>query len=286
LNLELLTWNLEPGTIPDNSQLKQLQSLVWKLITAPEGVKKGLADLAAKGDPAPEQLRAWIVSDHKLSAEGRLDVYANMYFYRLKDALLSDFPKVAKIVGDDRFHNLVTDFLLVHPSKHWSLRYLGEPFPGFLKGHRESQEFPWLPDLAALEWAWGDAFQAENSPVLDRESLAALGPDQWADVRFQLALGVHLVEAAWDLDALWEDTALVPAQKRQALLVYREDDMAAFHVVPDEDVPALKALLAGKTFAEVCEAALQSDDMDASAQHAARILGELFAKGLVSSYKV
>lgn len=277
---------MKPGTVSQNPRLKQLQGLVWKLITAPEGVQKGLADLAAKGDPAPEQLRKWIVSDHKLSAEGRLDVYANMYFYRLKDALLADYPKIAKIVGDDRFHNLVTDYLLVHPSKHYSLRYVGQPFAEFLKSHRESQEYPWLPDLAALEWAWGDAFQAENSPVLDRESLATLDPDQWAEVRFQLALGVHLVEVGWDLDALWENTALVPEQKRQALLVYREDDMAAFHVVPAEDVPALKALLDGKTFAEVCEAALQSDDMDASAQHAARILGELFAKQLISSYKV
>jgi len=273
-------------TVPQNPQLKQLQGLVWKLITAPEGVQKGLADLAAKGDPAPEQLRKWIVSDAKLSAEGRLDVYANMYFYRLKDALLADYPKVAKIIGDDRFHNLVTDFLLVHPSKHYSLRFLGEPFPGFLAKHADAQEFPWLPDLAALEWAWGDAFQAENSPVLDRESLATLGPDQWAEVRFQLALGVRLVEASWDLDALWENTALVPERKRQALLVYREDDMAAFHVVPEEDIPALKAILAGQTFSDVCEAALHGDDMDASAQHAARILGELFAKQLISSYNV
>jgi hypothetical protein len=272
--------------VPANPQLKELQGLVWKLITAPEGVEKGLKDLAAKGDPAPEQVRAWIVSDHKLSAEGRLDVYANMYFYRLRDALLSDFPKVAKILGDDRFHNLVTDFLLAHPSRHYSLRYLGEPFPAFLGGHSYGREFPWLWDLALLEWAWGDAFQAEDSPVLEREKLAALAPEQWADVHFRLVNGVHLVEAAWDLHALWDDEDQAPAQMRQTLLVYREDNLAAFQVVAEEDVAALKALLAGKSFADVCEAAVQGEDMDASAQHAARILGELFAKRLVSSYSL
>lgn len=264
-----------------NPPLSELQSLVWKLITAPEGVEKGLKDLAAKGDPAPEQVRAWIVSDEKLSAEGRLDVYANMYFYRLRDALAADFAKVHQIVGADAFHNLVTDFLLAHPPHHYSMRYLGQPFPAFLKGH----EIPWLADLAVLEWAWADAFQAENSPVLERESLASLGPDQWAGVSFTLVPGVHVLESDWDLFTLWDHLDQRPAEQRQTLLVYREDNLAAFHVVAAEDVPALKALAAGKSFAEVCEAAVAGDDMDAAAHRAARVLGELFAKRLISSYK-
>ncbi len=261
--------------------LDAVQNLIWKLIRAPEGVEKGLAELTAKGDPAAEQVHKWIVSDDRLSAEGRLDVYANMYFYRLKDVLLEDFPKVAAKLGEERFHNLITDFLLQHPSEHYSLRYLGRPFAAFIAGHSLGGEFPGAADLAALEYALGEAFQAANAPQMERAALADIPQDKWPDVRFTIAPCVQIVQAGCDVDSLWDHPEETAKPAKQTLLVYRLDNQSHREIVPEADVPAVLALAEGRPFAEVCEP-LPSE---VAAQRAAQIVADWLNAGLISGYR-
>jgi len=75
--------------------LKQLQSILYRLITAASGVAEGLAAekrLVAEGGMPAGGLDALVLGDDRLSAEDRVDIYANMYFYRLLDVLKEDFP--------------------------------------------------------------------------------------------------------------------------------------------------------------------------------------------------
>ncbi|HEV2169709.1 MAG TPA: DNA-binding domain-containing protein, partial [Candidatus Binatus sp.] len=103
-------------------ELRNIESLLYRLITAPEGVRDGLGRerrLPAGG------LGAIIDGDDRLDAVDRLDIYANMYFYRLLDVLREDFPATAAVVGTDLFHNLVTGYLLEHPPTEPSIAYAG-----------------------------------------------------------------------------------------------------------------------------------------------------------------
>ena len=103
--------------------LKELESLLYRLITAPSGVAEGLAaerDLGAGG------LDAIVLGDDRLSAEARVDIYANMYFYRILDALKEDFPATLAVLGDDNFHNLVTGYLLEYPPTEPSISHCGQ----------------------------------------------------------------------------------------------------------------------------------------------------------------
>src|SRR5208283_4803243 len=86
------------------SHLKRLESLLYRLITAPSGVAEGLAAERTLGAGGLDDL---VLGDERLSAEARVDIYANMYFYRLLDALKEDFPATLTVLGDDNFHNLV-----------------------------------------------------------------------------------------------------------------------------------------------------------------------------------
>ena len=70
--------------------LAALQKLFHGLATAPEGVEPGLAQLGLTAS----DLSAVIAGDERLSAIERLDIYANMYFFRLLDVLRDDFPKL------------------------------------------------------------------------------------------------------------------------------------------------------------------------------------------------
>ena len=138
--------------------LKASQQLFWDLITAPKGVAAGASDLAEKGRLDSNNLAFLVEPSSRLSPAEHLDIYADMYFYRLRDALAEDYSKVTAVTGGARFHNFVTDFLLAHPSRHPSMRYLGAPLAGMLASHALNDEMPYLADLARLEWARIDVF--------------------------------------------------------------------------------------------------------------------------------
>jgi len=109
--------------------LHDTQSLLSKLITSPEGAASALAALQGG-----EHTRAGglVRGDARLSSLERIDVYADMYYYRIRDCIADDFPTLRAVVGAAHFHNLITDYLLQHPSSHFSLRQVGRSLPAFV----------------------------------------------------------------------------------------------------------------------------------------------------------
>jgi hypothetical protein len=186
-----------------NPGLENTESLFWSLITAPEGVRPGLDDLVRRGAASPGDLDAMIDAGAKMTPADRLDVYANMYFFRLLDCLKEDFPKLLEALGAGRFHNLATDYLLACPSAHPSLRYVGERLPAFLAGHALGRECPVLADLARLEWARADLFDAADAATLTREHLATLPQDEAGDVHLRLVPACTLLNLDHDAPRLW-----------------------------------------------------------------------------------
>jgi hypothetical protein len=269
-------------------RLRELQLLIWRLLEAPQGAAQGLEELAKEGALSAESLESWIASDDRLSALGRVDIYANMYFYRLRDSLREDFPKTVQVVGDEGFHNLVTDYLLAHPSSHWSMRYVGLRLPDFLKSHRLLEAFPFLADLAAVEWAHTDLFQMENAPVLTREELAAVPPERWGDLRFRVTPAVALLGLDWDVAALWGvlergEAATGARRTSQDLLVWREGFLVEHAPVDADEAEALRALMAGRTFGTICERLSGGGaNIEEAAARASGLLVGWLGRGLLS----
>ena len=177
-----------------HKNLKSTQLSLSKLIRAPNGV----ADALRKD---PQSLP--IVGNKKLSAVERLDIYANMYFFRIRDALKEDFPKVLQIVGEENFHNLVTGCLLKYPSKHWSLRYVGQHFSDYLKSKRISSRWSCLSDLAKFEWALIDVFDGSRVRVLSREELLALGERKIQKQKLKSIQTLRVIKSLWPLDEIF-----------------------------------------------------------------------------------
>ncbi len=79
------------------------------------------------------------VSTPQLSADERLEIYANMFVWRQIDALREDFPKLAQLLGDEGFYATAEKYLRVDPSTQPSLGQLGRHFASFVAetaGHR------------------------------------------------------------------------------------------------------------------------------------------------------
>ena len=268
--------------------LRSVQSLFWRLLCAPEGVRQGAAELQRAGEIESQDLSFLVRPDARLGAVERLDIYADMYFYRLRDCLAEDFPKLAAWIGDARFHNLATDYLLAHPSTHFSLRQLGSSLPGFLRTHPLEREFPALADLASLEWARVDVFDdADAAPLSKQELLEAGGsaPEKFAVAMIPSARLLRVDAAVLPLwsrldgaDAAEEDGDRMRSARTEncAARVWRKGFAVLHRSLPADEEHCLRALAAGAaTLAQLAELLLEQQPSGTPPEHAAQRLALL-----------
>jgi hypothetical protein len=181
------------------SLLRDTEQLFWKLISAPEGVAAALRQDDNKSIALDEILRG----DERLTAVQRLDIYANMYFYRLLDILRTDYEAVVAAVGDAAFHNLVTDYLLVCPSLHPSVRNVGQRLPQFLDDHALGRERPWLGELARLERARIEVFDGPDAEPLTLDELRTLAPEDFVALKLPVIPNRIRLEVGHAVDDFW-----------------------------------------------------------------------------------
>jgi hypothetical protein len=226
--------------------LAQTQDVLSSLITG-RLMGPGLADPAE-----------FIDGDRRASAAERVAVYAFMYRARLVEALESQFPRLAKQVGGEVFGELASGYVQEHPSAHPSLRLLGATFADWLaRRHRELA----LADLAKLEWARADIFDAGDEHVLDLETVRAWPRERFAELPIKL-IGAHrLLALARGTVTAWQeigdgesvDEVVVPASDTESVVVWRQG-VAVFHrTVGEAEHAALELAAAGTTLGRVCE---------------------------------
>ena len=126
--------------LPSSPSLAAVQAIFYDLVTAPEGVASRLLEREREGDAL--HLEALVRPSTKMSPAERVDVYANMYFYRILDVLRDELPRTLAAVGDGAFHNLVTDYLLDCRPAHPSLREVGARLPEYMARHSLGRSRP------------------------------------------------------------------------------------------------------------------------------------------------
>jgi hypothetical protein len=240
-------------------KLAELQDAFWRLITAPEPVAKTLPALAARDHGVPP-LGTWIAADSEAAAIQRLDVYANMYFFRLLDVLRGDYPNTVKLVGDDAFHNLVTGYLIAHPSDNPSLRWIGRHLPDHLEESELVARFPAVASLARLEWVRGEAFDAEDAPVATASALAAATPASWSAMRLRMQPALRLLELDHRVLPMWlaleRGEAEIPAAPREParVVIWRRGFRVYHRAVGAPEYECIRMAISGASFAAICEA--------------------------------
>jgi uncharacterized protein (UPF0276 family) len=237
------------GTTPERPHtLERTQRLLFAALTWPEGV----ADFVrAGGEPTRTELLATCLAHGGLGAIERLDIYANAYFYRLLGALREVYPRLGEQLGETRFHNLVTGYLLEHPSTSPDLTDLAEQLPAYLRAHQMGRGSGALPDLAQLELALARALHAPDRAPLTRTDLLGLAPSEWP------GLELRLVPSACCL-TLQHDVTTPAAQgtfseRAGAVLVARRDHAAYFRRLDLFEGLALDHLNRARTFESLCE---------------------------------
>jgi hypothetical protein len=263
----------------ERPSLREVQQRFHALITAPEGVRAGLATLGLD----ETELARLVRGDGQKSAVDRLDVYANMYFFRIRDVLRDYFPSLAAALGDDGFHNAVTDYLVAYPPEHPSIRHAGARLPAFLDGHAPSSGRPWLAELARLEWARLQVFDAADAPLVTLEALRALPPDDFAALPLSLIPAHALVQTRFAADELWKDPARESsAGPERTLLVWRRDLRAVHRPIEKLELDALALAAASRPFGAVCDLVMERVPVDDAPRTAFELLLRWVSDGLLS----
>jgi hypothetical protein len=216
-----------------------------------------LAELLRRRTPLhanEERARAIAAGNDRLSPVEQVDVYREQFSLRHVDALREDFESIAHLVGDDAFEALAHDYLEKHPPSSFSLRDLGSAFSEFVAHDAR------LSDLARLEWAFVEAFDAKDAPPFDPASLAAVPEDAWPAARIVLAPFVQLLaleHAAHDYRAAVKhggaEARLVPAAT--FVVVYRGPSSLAYVTIERDAFELLSELARGTPLGEACEIA-------------------------------
>jgi hypothetical protein len=264
--------------------LKNLESLLYRLITAPSGVAEGLAgerELGADG------LDAIVLSDERLSAKARVDIYANMYFYRILDALKEDFPATLAVLGADNFHNLVTGYLLEYPPTEPSLYYCGRHVAEFLREHPIRDGVPFIADLARLERANVEVFHGPDAIALEPDALRAIAPADWPALKFGIHPSAQMLTLDWRvaelLSAVEEHRTWKAAEHRAVkVLVWRRDARVFHRDLDKAEADALEAVSRGDTFAEICEVVAADAELQDPVDAMNRMLARWLADGLLT----
>jgi hypothetical protein len=186
----------------------------------------------------------------RLSAAARPDIYAEMYFWRIVEALAEDFPKLAALRGREAFADLVRDYLARHPSIEPSIRHVGSALPDFLAGAEPAH----LADLARLEWARLEVFDAPDAVPLTVESLRRVQASNWPDLRFALVPAFTALVLAWPVHRLWAEPPGPLVAERTVLRVWRQGFAIYQSAMGAQEEAALARLRAGEPFAVICEA--------------------------------
>jgi hypothetical protein len=280
--------------MPDD--LREAEQLLAELIRAVEGVERTLAREPAESGLGAA-LDALIVSDDRLPAVKRLEVYAHAYFFRLHDALAEDFGTLAAALGEGYFHDLITAYLRAYPSATPSIRFVGARLARFISAHSDGAwvraRFPFAASLAELEWAVLAAFDAPDAPPARRDDYAAIDPERFADLILVLDPSVMLLDLSHKILALREAhdgeapvEAAAAVAKRECVLLWRRHERVSYRPLDPLELAALRAARAGRTFGELCALAAASLGEAEGPARAAGWLGRWLADGCLAGEPV
>ncbi|WP_431259156.1 HvfC/BufC family peptide modification chaperone [Roseateles chitinivorans] len=138
-------------------------------------------------------------------------VYRNTVLKGCADALLSLYPSVHRLTGDEWMKAIALDAVRADPPSGGDLQHYGASFPAFLDEALADSEWPWLGDVARLDRLWNESHVAADASVLDVGTIARLDPERLAAA----ALIPHPA-ARWRWCAGWPAFSLWDAARSQA----------------------------------------------------------------------
>ena len=260
------------------SDLLELQRRVAAAIMHPLTRNETMPHRRRDGTSNTSEAERFIKPNDRLSSFERLEIYNRQYWFRLYSSFEEDFPGIKAILGTRKFDRLMRDYLTDCASRSFSLRNLCSRLESWLVAHPDYLEprRQLAMDMARLEWAHIEAFDAAENPPLDADDLAAINEDS----KLHLQPYLRVLELQYPVDDLLIDlrsesgssdsssnnataarkirhvrrlAALNP--EHILLAVHRHENSVYYKRLDREDYLLLKALLSGASIGDAIDLA-------------------------------
>jgi hypothetical protein len=147
---------------------------------------------------------AGLVAGDAGRAAARFMIHRGNVIESLANALGHSYPAVKATAGERNFRVLAAAYVRACPPLRPALMAYGGDFPAFIAGHEAAmRDFPFLADLARLEWAMNEVYFADDAPVLAPETLGAVPPERLPALRLALHPAARLVVSEFPIHTLW-----------------------------------------------------------------------------------
>lgn len=215
----------------------------------------GLAPLASARDLVEA---GTVGAGERVDELERLHVYEHAYTARIADVLVHDYPKLARLVGDDILRSWTASYLRAHPPRNFSLREVGCDFADWLATGASRHQAD-LADLARLERARSEVFDGPDAAPLAREDLATVDPVEFPSLRLRLVPSSRVLALATNADDVWDalendqTTAPPSPSSPRTVLVWRRELAVIHRTLEPDEARLIPSMIAGTTFGAACE---------------------------------
>ena len=221
-----------------------------------------------------------------------LEVYRNAYSARLLAALRDNYTVLHRALGDEAFDALGLRYLAAQPSRTPSIRWFGQHLAAFMAGD-DALPHPAFVDLARMDWALRDAFDAADAEPADGSI------ELTAATRFILHPSVRLLALDWAIEPAWRALRLAITEEEESddpelpepeadahqLLVWRQQDLEVrWRSLQALEAALLDGVSEGADFAALAEIAAAHVGAEAAPQALVAALRTWLADGLLQRH--
>jgi hypothetical protein len=252
------------------------------VVMHPGGAEAGVRARPARAliTGAARDLESTVLPSKNLSSVERLEIYAHMYYARLVEVMEGEYPATRQILGAGPFAAACRRFVARSPSRTRTLNALSARFPDFLaKSLPRSNRNGLAVDVARIERAMEDVFDAPRAEPMTAAQFAAIGADQWEEVTLRVNPALRLLTLRYPANEYMSalrrgDAPRIPRPRATRAIVFRRGFQVLRRDQEPEQFRLLQALAAGRPLAAAVRAAIRG--RGTSADRVAQRLGKWF----------
>jgi hypothetical protein len=200
-----------PKRIASTADLRSFQRMMAAAVIRPLDANDNLQSRWIDGRAMDKVAAEFIKPNDRLTSFERLQLYNQMYWFRLFDAIRDDCPGLLATLGEKAFGGLAQAYLAKCPSRSFTLRNLCSRLEDFIRRHPglTAPRTALALEIARFEWAQTVAFDGESRPVVTAAGLAGTPP---ARLRLGLQPYVTLLDLRYPVDSY-----LMSIKRREAM---------------------------------------------------------------------
>jgi len=210
------------------------------------------------------------VASVTLAAERRIRIYRNHFTISLTECLAVTFPVLKALVGENYFNQCARRFAADYPPPSPVLFEYGEAFPRFLAEMTRSENFAYLADVGAFEWAINRAYHADDADPMRPQALLSAVEERRDEFIFHLHPSASLVASDYPILDIWRanqavqsdgspDTVIDLARGGIRLLVWRHGGDVVWQRLGTAEAAFVAVLLGRSPLDRACVTALAED---------------------------